>query len=970
MRGAAALDRSTTVQAVTLLALCAVAVAHQARWWDWCIEDAAISYAYARNFANGDGLVPFVGGERVEGYSNPTWVLLLAPFHAFGFDLFSVSRILEAMLCAFTIPVAWFIGREVDDRRDSPVPMLAAGLLAMSPQFAHWGQSGLENGLYGLLLGLGLLRLLVEAREGGPPWSALWFLLLGWTRPEAPLFVALAWGLRAAFTWDRDGWRGTAAWTGLVLGPSLALEALRLWYFAWPFPQTFYAKLEEKDKGWWVWEHKGGGWIYLRNWAYGLVWGKFLPIGLLGAWGHRQAGAVALATAAVGLPIAALGPTPLLLPLSLLLLWGVVVSATREADGRGRVALAGLTVGLLVYAGVEIAVASGWTAPKPPVPEWLKNAPVYALLSAMVFVPARALLDGHPARARATVAAFTSLGLLWCVISVGDWMKGFRWLSLCAVPFSVLLAAGIGEAGRLCSSLWRGGDGLGIPGIGIALALFLAPLPAAVENSNELAAKPDTSPFSVRERVEFVEGVRRRIGHTGPWVDFDVDMGAHMWWSPFELVDMAGLVDVPLAQHRFQRSFVSEYLFHEKRPHFLHVHGNWASTSKIPTYPEFKAEYTEIPGYPQGRSIHPGNHLRKDLLVRPAWPYRESNRVPFGDGIVLDGWRIGSPEVGRGRMFHLEVGMWTRTRKDGEDFRLLVFLHDGARVVSSWDVPLGFDWLLPHSWGPRDHFVGGYDLPLPQEVAEGRYGIGFAVVARDGSIVPAAPPEEGEDPVVLPDGAVVGGSEAVAALFARGEVRFDEALVVVTIDELSAVAKVDRETALRLASEGDCEAAEEHWRLAQFHRPQNRDWVAEHLARVSRAFASCWADRAVRQPGQAVEAIVAARGWDPRSEDMLAVAWPLADRLYAQGLQELDAGDPEVAYARFSAAVRAWPWHAWARRMAEEARSERLDLDPESRALQRQKDAKERADRRKHGSASAGGPDEEELPIRGGDEEP
>ena len=60
------------------LALVAAAVYHQFQLWNWFIEDAAISFSYARNLADGGGLVTSVGHERVEGYSNPSWVFLLA----------------------------------------------------------------------------------------------------------------------------------------------------------------------------------------------------------------------------------------------------------------------------------------------------------------------------------------------------------------------------------------------------------------------------------------------------------------------------------------------------------------------------------------------------------------------------------------------------------------------------------------------------------------------------------------------------------------------------------------------------------------------------------------------------------------------------------------------------------------------------------------------------------------------------
>ncbi len=46
----------------------------------WQIDDAGISFAYARNLALGHGLVAQPGVIPVEGYSNPLWVFLLAAF--------------------------------------------------------------------------------------------------------------------------------------------------------------------------------------------------------------------------------------------------------------------------------------------------------------------------------------------------------------------------------------------------------------------------------------------------------------------------------------------------------------------------------------------------------------------------------------------------------------------------------------------------------------------------------------------------------------------------------------------------------------------------------------------------------------------------------------------------------------------------------------------------------------------------
>src|SRR5215471_18948267 len=51
---------------------------------DWIIDDAGISYVYARNLAVGAGLVAQPGQAPVEGYSNPLWVFVLVPFFKLG----------------------------------------------------------------------------------------------------------------------------------------------------------------------------------------------------------------------------------------------------------------------------------------------------------------------------------------------------------------------------------------------------------------------------------------------------------------------------------------------------------------------------------------------------------------------------------------------------------------------------------------------------------------------------------------------------------------------------------------------------------------------------------------------------------------------------------------------------------------------------------------------------------------------
>ena len=147
------LDKAT---AASLAVLGVVAVAHQLWWHDWFIEDAAISFAYTKHLVQGDGLVAYPGGERIEGYSNFTWVLLLAPFHAIGLSGFEAAKPVGAFLTLLTLPLVWATAREVDDRHTTG--LAAAFLFAVHSQVAHWATSGLENALFSFFLALGLWR--------------------------------------------------------------------------------------------------------------------------------------------------------------------------------------------------------------------------------------------------------------------------------------------------------------------------------------------------------------------------------------------------------------------------------------------------------------------------------------------------------------------------------------------------------------------------------------------------------------------------------------------------------------------------------------------------------------------------------------------------------------------------------------------------------------------------------------------
>lgn len=132
---------------------------HGTLYGSWIVDDAAITFAYARSFAEGLGPVVQAGAEQVEGFSNPTWLLLLVLGRWLGlFDhgtLFGIPdyvvfpKALALLCCAGILTLCHLAAAKVTRR-----PWLATAatglVLAAIPSFVIWCFSGLENSLYAL----------------------------------------------------------------------------------------------------------------------------------------------------------------------------------------------------------------------------------------------------------------------------------------------------------------------------------------------------------------------------------------------------------------------------------------------------------------------------------------------------------------------------------------------------------------------------------------------------------------------------------------------------------------------------------------------------------------------------------------------------------------------------------------------------------------------------------------------------
>jgi arabinofuranosyltransferase len=232
------LDR---LDVAVLLGACLLALAH-AFWFNHTADDAFISFRYVDNWIRGHGLV-FNPGERVMGYSNFLWVVLLYPFALVGIPVHTAARVLGTLLAWGTLIRIYTFAR---DEFAGRVPAVAAVLaLISSGTFALWMFGGLESHLLAFLLVLGVtgaLQVTDETPQSRFVWLGIVFGLASITHPEPIAYVAPT----AAWLWlaKRDGRRlaDVAIFAGVAASFVAALSLSAWLYYGDPLPNTYYAK--------------------------------------------------------------------------------------------------------------------------------------------------------------------------------------------------------------------------------------------------------------------------------------------------------------------------------------------------------------------------------------------------------------------------------------------------------------------------------------------------------------------------------------------------------------------------------------------------------------------------------------------------------------------------------------------------------------------------------------------------------
>ena len=506
-----------------LLVIPALYLGHAAVFGDYIADDAGISLAYGRNLASGYGPVLYPGAEAVEGFSNPLWTLLLAAGAALRLDVadgIPLLKFLDLLFGAGGLLLTAVLARDVYPDDNPGIGWVAPVILAVWTPYVFWSGAGLENALYAFLLLLAVILQLRELRGVSAGWwSAVALGGVALTRPEGCAFFAPF--LLHRVIVGRERWR-LAAWTLTFAVLCAAYLAIRLVVFGDWLPNTYYAKIADRELG--------------QLWSYVL---------------------------------------------------------TAEDPGRR-------------YLGAFL----------------LSNVLLLA-------VAAGGLLHGKYWRPHLLFAGIIGGTFLYALYAGGDFWPAQRFLTP-ALPFVAIAA----QHGVSCVRLglrraqW------------IAAALVLVVVWQSVPVSLGLRDRHQQDTLiSLQGRLE--SGHRMRALATALGIEdplyADPDIGGPTL-AGLRVLDLGGLTDIHIARFHYYPPFFRDYIFKERRPHFIRTHASWTRTSRITEYPEFHEQYVALTSKRDAKGLH-GEFVRRDLLEGRPTGEAASGTPSFAQAVADAGAR-------------------------------------------------------------------------------------------------------------------------------------------------------------------------------------------------------------------------------------------------------------------------------------------------------------------------------------------
>jgi len=212
-------------------------------------DDAFISFRYADHLVRGNGLV-YNAGERVEGYTNFLWTLVIAAGLCLSLDPVAFSQVLGLGCFVLSLVFTYRLSRLVLGSRESA--LLAVVLLGTNYTFSAYATGGLETQLQACLCAATawlVVGVILSAEvTTGPLLAISWLTAAGLlTRLDSCiyLFVLFPAALLAVWRRSRSRREKLSRVLCLCLVPLAIVGAWLIWkagYYGDILPNTYYVK--------------------------------------------------------------------------------------------------------------------------------------------------------------------------------------------------------------------------------------------------------------------------------------------------------------------------------------------------------------------------------------------------------------------------------------------------------------------------------------------------------------------------------------------------------------------------------------------------------------------------------------------------------------------------------------------------------------------------------------------------------
>ena len=228
-------------------------------------DDAFTSLRYVQNFVDGNGLV-FNIGERVEGYTNFLWVLLLSAVsflaHALNLNLPLVAQVLSTLFGVLLLVSTYLLAKKIIAKNysgsiiSSLLALSAPAMVLFTTPFIYWSVSGMETPLFVSLTLLSVYYFIDYEEQGKRNAFVIVSVLNSFLRPEGMFFFILLMSFKLIKNFfSAEEFKlskkiklsfDSSIKKSLIIYavPVIAYIIFRLLYYGYPFPNTFYAKTE------------------------------------------------------------------------------------------------------------------------------------------------------------------------------------------------------------------------------------------------------------------------------------------------------------------------------------------------------------------------------------------------------------------------------------------------------------------------------------------------------------------------------------------------------------------------------------------------------------------------------------------------------------------------------------------------------------------------------------------------------